>query len=289
MNENKTSTTEATKDSNTEILSPSETTNISTSVDITLENKKNNIKKYIIPISCIILVVCAIVFGGFKFKQYRTDKTAAGKVIAMINDIGEITVSDDFENQLKSISEAYTSLTEKQQTYVTNYEAFTKTQDTFLAQKSKNANMKIRVRSRKNAGELCQSFFSDYSGVWYNAIYEKSDEYNKGDFSDFNNALLSFQLSDTYTEGIDILKNFNTTITDTWSKLKDQLSGDDDKETYKVLKDLYAAYKPMYDMATTPKGSYNSYTSETQQLESTYNGAYAAMLSEIPSFENIAE
>lgn len=56
--------------------------------------------------------------------------------------------------------------------------------------------------------------------VWYNAIYGKYDEYYKGDYSDFNNALKAFNSTITTSSAQTKLKKSNETIYNSYTNLK---------------------------------------------------------------------
>ena len=237
------------------------------------------VKKTIILAVCIVAVV-GIICIGLTFKHYKDNVDAANNVINIINDIGEVFATSECENKINSAFQAYNSLTNKQKSYVSNIDILTAADKTYKT-KEADLNMIVLATSLKNNAELCQAFFSDYSGVWYNAIYRKTDEYNKGDFSDFNNALRAFQSSDTYVTATTTLNTLNKTIVNTWAKLKDAPVSD--TETLQALKDVYTAYQPLYSLATNPEGSYKSYTAEVQRLNGNYKTAYAALVTAMPS------
>ena len=255
---------------------PIENTNVS---------EKKNIKRRIILSAVILCLLAVSTLGIIKLKQHKDNINAANSVIEMINNIGEVSVSPEIENKINTASQAYDNLSDKQKQYVSNFNQLKKAKETY---KKKDAELKMVILATtcKSAGEMCQAFFSDYSAVWYNAIYRKKDEYNNGDFSDFNKALLAFSTSSTYISASATLNTLNKTIVNTWADLKD--SSVENSETYQALKNLYTAYKPMYDLATTPNGSYNSYTKETQDMNSAYKSAYAALTVAMPAIETTA-
>lgn len=245
---------------------------------------KFTIKKGILIAVCV-LVLGSAVFGGIKIKQHHDDIVAANNVINMINEIGEVTATAESADKIYNASNAYNSLSDKQKSYVSNVDVLTSANKTYEDKKT-SLNMIVLATALKNNAELCQAFFSDYAGVWYNAIYRKTDKYNNGDFSDFNNALKAFQSSDTYTSAQNTLNTLNKTISNTWKEIKDARI--DDEETYQALKDTYTAYLPMYALAVNPQGSYNSYTAEVQRLNSNYKTAYATLSAAMPSLETVS-
>ncbi|MCI5892238.1 MAG: zinc ribbon domain-containing protein [Clostridiales bacterium] len=264
----------------TEFFEPNE----SPIIDVNSKKKIGfTVKKGIVLAVCV-LALGSVIFGGLKIKQYYDNVNAANTVINMINDIGEVTASPESADKIYNASQAYNALTDTQKSYVSNIDTLTNANKTYETKKS-SLNMIVLATALKSNAELCQAFFSDYSSVWYNAIWRKTDKYNNGDFSDFNNALKAFQSSDTYTNAQKTLSTINKTILNTWKEIKD--APIEDAETYQALKDVYTAYQPMYTLAISPQGSYNSYTAEVQRLNSNYKTAYAALTAVMPSLETV--
>lgn len=250
------------------------------------ENKK--LKKFInlkfgLAAAASIVLISVAVIGGIKFINYKNDMSAATEVVNLINDIGSVAADNNSADKIYKASLAYKDLTEKQKGYVDNIEVLNDANKTYEIKKAKS-NMITLATSLKSNSELCQAFFSDYSSVWYNAIYHKTDEYNNGDFSDFNNALSAFQVSSTYTSAQKTLNMYNTIITSTWQLLKNVPNAD--AEMFEAIKNLYTAYQPMYSLAIKPQGSYKSYTAEVQRLNGNYKTAYAALVAVMPEIEN---
>lgn len=249
------------------------------------ENISNDSKHRFNTKTVIILSICALVLIvavllGIGFKLHSNNVKAANNVVSMINDIGEIFATDETNEKITAAYNAYDALTDKQKKYVSNIGTLTDAKKTYDTKKA-DLNLVVLATALKSNAELCQAFFSDYAGVWYNAIYRKTDKYNNGDFSDFNNALRAFQSSDTYTNAQATLNTLNKTILNTLSELKE--APPSDTEAYDAIKNVYAAYQPMYELAVNPEGSYNSYTSEVQRLNGNYKSAYATLTIAMPT------
>lgn len=272
---------------NVEILTPEIINSENQSTDFTENNKtvKFDTKKIII-LCVVIIVLFSAILGGIKFKQHKDNINAANNVINMINNIGEISATDEVGKKINTASSAYAALTDTQKSYVSNLDILTNAVESYGI-KIAEVRMKLLASSLKSNANLCQAFFSDYSRVWYNAIYHKTDEYNNGDFSDFNKALLAFQQSDTYKNGIDSLNKLNKMITETWTSIKD--TSINTTGEFNALKEVYTAYLPMYALATNPEGSYNSYTAEVIRLNTAYKTAYTSLAVIMPEINTLDE
>lgn len=249
------------------------------------ENTASTAKRRLSAKIVIILSICALililaVLCGIGLKLHSDNVKAANNVVSMINDIGEIFATDETNEKITAAYNAYDALTDNQKKYVSNIDVLTEAKKTYNTKKA-DLNLVVLATALKSNAELCQAFFSDYAGVWYNAIYRKTDKYNNGDFSDFNNALRAFQSSDTYTNAQTTLNTLNKTILNTLSELKE--SPPSDAEAYDAIKNVYAAYQPMYELTINPEGSYNSYTSEVQRLNGNYKSAYATLTTAMPT------
>ena len=243
------------------------------------DKRRTKLKTIIISSVCLLLLIAAIVCRVL-VKQHIDNVNAANEVVNMINDIGEVFATDESNEKITAACVAFNSLTDKQKSYVTNIDVLASAQRDYESKKA-DLDLTLLASELKTNSELCQAFFSDYSGVWYNAIYRKKDKYNNGDFSDFNNALQAFQASDTYTSAQTTLNTINKSIVNKLSELKN--SPPSDTEAYEAVKNLYAAYQQMYELASHPEGSYNSYTSEVQRLNGNYKSAYANLTIAMPT------
>lgn len=261
---------------------------------VTIENisvyskpaRKKNKAVIISAVVAGVILITGLSVGGFKYKQISDNKKAADFVIHLIDDIGEVSANETSANKIYDASQAYNSLSEEQKKYVTNEATLSKANQEYEINKA-TLNLSVLALYLKNNSELCQAFFSDYTSVWYNAIYRKTDEYNNGDFSDFNNALTAFASSNTYTSAQKTLNDTNNKILKTW---KETINIPQNKqELYNAIKNLYTAYQPLYSLATKPQGSYISYKEETKRLSAAYKTAYASLAAVMPEIETISK
>lgn len=240
-------------------------------------DKKNKLgKKNIITVVVSVILLIAIALCILICVKHHNDVKAAENVVVMIDELGEPNVVGSFPDKMKAVQESYEALTDRQKKYVTNKETFDEVYDKY----STKLRLSFFIPSIKANAALCQAFFSDYASVWHNAIYRNTDEYNNGDFSDFNTALLNFQLSDTYVSAQKKLTEEHESIKNTWGTLDGVNTLD--AEAYQAIKKLYITYQSMYELATNPAGSYNSYTEETKNLNSDYKANYAEVVAVIP-------
>lgn len=136
--------------------------------------------------------------------------------------------------------------------------------------------------------------------VWYNTIYEKSDEstnkyciqssrykasktfYSDSDFnSDFNTSLAALFTDPTYISDAATVESEVSDITELYGKLQnppEDLSG-----CYAVLGDMYDAFMDLAGCATDPSGNLSSYTSTLNDADSDFIDCYEKLGAMIPS------
>lgn len=136
--------------------------------------------------------------------------------------------------------------------------------------------------------------------VWYNTIYEESDEstnkyciqssrykasktfYSDSDFnSDFNTSLAALFTDPTYISDAATVESEVSDITELYGKLQnppEDLSG-----CYAVLGDMYDAFMDLAGCATDPSGNLSSYTSTFNDADSDFIDCYEKLGAMIPS------
>ena len=242
-------------------------------------NKKTLI---IAAVSAAAVVIVAV--SGILIRNAVESKKAVDAVIASINNIGTVENNDECKALIDNAAAEYSSLSEKQQSKVTNYSSLTSAQNTYqslVALEEYETHIHGAVAAiRLNITLYIADALDDTRQVWYNAIYKKYDEYNKGDYSDFNNALEAFYLSDEHQKRLDSMKSMDDTLTSTIAKL--QNPPEQYKSAYDAFTKLYGAYSPLYDEARNPSGSFNSFTTKLNTLITNYNTAEAEMKAILP-------
>lgn len=130
------------------------------------------------------------------------------------------------------------------------------------------------IRGAENAEDYCTL----ESKVWRNCIYENSssetDKYTKDEYgyfySDFNDALLSFYVGESWTYNIvDIcVANVNSSMT----KLKN--CPEKLKDEYRAIKEMYVAFYELTDMVIGNSSySYNSFSEALESARSNFKSA----------------
>ena len=136
--------------------------------------------------------------------------------------------------------------------------------------------------------------------VWYNTIYEESDEstnkyciksskykstksyYSDDDFnSDFNTSLSALFLDSSYIDDAATVQTGVDSITELFGKMQnppEDLSG-----CYTVLGDMYDAFMDLAGCATNPSGNLSSYTSTFNDADNDFIDCYEKLGAMIPS------
>lgn len=136
--------------------------------------------------------------------------------------------------------------------------------------------------------------------VWYNTIYEESDEetnkyciksseYSKSKTyylddafnSDFNTSLAALFTDPTYISDVATVESEVADITELYGKMQnppEDLSG-----CYAVLGDMYDAFMDLAGCATDPSGNLSSYTSTLNDADSDFIDCYEKLGAMIPS------
>ncbi len=123
--------------------------------------------------------------------------------------------------------------------------------------------------------------------VWKNAIYEDSDyETNKytkpnGYFVyDFNTALKNLYDDTETQETVSDIRSSQGLVKDLIKKMQDPPK--DLEKCYDTVTELYESYKVITDMAISPTGSYNDFTSKVNDEISEFMTAYEKLDNQIP-------
>ncbi len=131
-------------------------------------------------------------------------------------------------------------------------------------------------------GYQAESAGSLIHDVWYNTIYEKSDyttdKYTKIGSTfhdDFNTSLFLLQYSDEFTSKTDSIRRNQETVENLIKKL--QNPPEDQKSAHVALMNLYDSYIDMVNLALTPSGNLNSYTTNFNNADSSFSKYYKAI------------
>lgn len=127
--------------------------------------------------------------------------------------------------------------------------------------------------------EECGNLVHD---VWYNTIFEESDEstdkYTKsnGSFNDdFNDSIEALYSDDDFADKIQEIKSEQETVLNLMKKLKNPTS--DYANAYEYLNELYEEYINFTNMAINPKGNLQSFTDDFNMLDESFTGKYKKM------------
>lgn len=118
--------------------------------------------------------------------------------------------------------------------------------------------------------------------VWFNAIYEernsKTDAYTcpNGYFvSDFNDALGNLFSDSSFRSQLESIENNQTFVRSLMKDLKNP--PEEYEDAYEALSDLYDAYLKLTNLATDPKGSLQTFSSNFNDADTETYNAYSAM------------
>ena len=262
-------------------------------VSITTQRKNKNLLK--ISISCIalLILVTGSIIGVRKFIDYREDIAKAENVISLISDIGEVSFSDvgdissssiDCVNRIKAASEAYDNLTDKQKEKVTNYPILA---DAISKKNSSDYKLALKATALKiYMCELsCEILIDGIEDTWYNAIRKKYDKYNNGNY-DINIAIPAYLKDSSNAETLSMITSSKSNIDE---DLKLHVNPPEDcKDAYNALLDVYSVMNRAYEMATSPSGSYNSYSSNSNEVSTDFTLKYSKLNALMPEFNDLS-
>lgn len=123
--------------------------------------------------------------------------------------------------------------------------------------------------------------------VWGNAIYEEkdneTDKYTRPDgyfVSDFNDALANLYLDSDTNDTIEDIESNQASVKEIIKKLQNPPEGLD--KCYDTISDLYEAYKTLTDLAISPSGNYNGFSTKKSDAVSDFMSAYEKLDNQIP-------
>lgn len=141
----------------------------------------------------------------------------------------------------------------------------------------------LMLTSGSKAETLCNLTLN----VWGNTIHEKrnskTDKYTrpKGYFvSDFNEAIVNLYSDSDTEETVTEIKNDLSSVKELIKKLQDPPAKLE--KCYDTVSDLYEAYKTLTDLAVSPSGSYNSFSSQIDKTVSDFTLSYDKLDNQIP-------
>ena len=117
------------------------------------------------------------------------------------------------------------------------------------------------------------------NSVWYNAIFEKSDDttdkYTKpnGSFvSDFNDALQALFNDSDFSSDISEIESGQDTVQEYMKKLKNP--PDQYKDAYAAISEMYDAYLSLTNLVIDPSGNLQTYSSNFSDADSEMVNSY---------------
>lgn len=135
--------------------------------------------------------------------------------------------------------------------------------------------MLLGAAEAEDAGNLIRS-------VWYNSIHEErdseTDKYTRpnGRFvSDFNVAISNLLSDSDFQVTISSIRSNQDTVADLMRALTNP--PEEYEEAYSAIRDLYAAYTDLTNLATNPTGSLLTYTQNFNEADSEVINCYDAM------------
>lgn len=131
------------------------------------------------------------------------------------------------------------------------------------------------------AAAKCEDAGNLIKSVWYNTIFEvddpETDEYTKlkmttGFYDDFNISLTNLFSSDEYSEMLENMESDYEKISQFAIELKNAPEGLE--EIGEAVSDTYKNYKKLYDNATDPTGSLETYSSDFSENDTNTVDSY---------------
>lgn len=121
--------------------------------------------------------------------------------------------------------------------------------------------------------------------VWRSAIWDHSESEWDEDIrpffaTDFNDALLKLYQSDSYQEKVSDIESYNDYVDDYMKDLKNPPS--DCEQAYETATTMYTQYSKLTGLATSPTGSYNTFSSSFQSADSDILDSYNLLGTQIP-------
>lgn len=117
--------------------------------------------------------------------------------------------------------------------------------------------------------------------VWQNAIFEdsdsKTDKYTKpnGYFVNFNSALQNLYADDAFKKNIDGIESNQNTVNEWMKTLKNPPA--EYQEAYEKLNELYDSYFVLTNLAVSPTGSLQTFSSDFNDADMETEKCYKAM------------
>lgn len=244
----------------------------SESSDTSKEKPKiNKTKKRLIAIGSVVVALTLVVGSVFLIRRSVIRNKQVKEVIVQIDNLGDVTFDSDYGTSLKNIKDLIAQLDEKQTKKITNYNDYSE------KQKYYDSVYLTQIRMSGTWAEMnllefdVEYLVGEFKSAWYNAIYKKYDEYNKGDYSDFNDALANCML--TNSEKISKLKRLKEGLDDSLSDISAPADNTPQslKDSYNLLLETYGLFTSYYDLAVNPTGSYNSYTAQVGSISSQFS------------------
>lgn len=138
-----------------------------------------------------------------------------------------------------------------------------------------------------NGGSRAEKLCNLTIRVWRNAIYEdmdtETDKYTRpnGYFvSDFNEAIDNLYTDNKTKLILEDIEYNQESVKELIKKLQDPPEGLD--KCYDTVSDLHEAYKTLTDLAISPSGTYNSFSSKKSDVVSDFMSAYEKLDNQIP-------
>lgn len=138
------------------------------------------------------------------------------------------------------------------------------------------------------AGGTAETLCNSTKNVWYNTIFEKSDEatdkYTKtsyGSFhSDFNTSISYLYSDSTFSNKISSLENYKDSLAAFYKKLNNP--PDDFEDCYSSATQLYTDCLSLIDLAINPTGSLQNYSDNFSKYDSAIVSSIQKLKAQIP-------
>ncbi len=243
-------------------------------------------KKGVLISSVSVIAVVAVIVAGFFAKNIISENKQINDVIASIDAVGTIEVSQECLDRINNATNLYNALTEDQRNKVTNSQVLINSSNTYNNMRYYQL-LIAGCNFVNEKANIAIEMFSDIDTLWYNTINDITDEYNNGNY-DFNTALNAYWDSLDYLSGSLTLNEL--AIDDNEYKLDTYLTELKNppaqyKDAYTAFTDLYACFQPMVKLTNSVHHTFASYRSETNELTIAYKAQYGKTKAIIPEID----
>ena len=236
----------------------------------TQKSPVNNTKKIIIG----ALALCVLIGAVFGIKASLSNKENRDKS----NSVNVVEESDSKNDKIKEDAKSHIE------------------EESKLLQEKDLAEYKVNYSSAMvsmlEGAEISNDCCVKILKVWGNSIWEEHDDetdkytYNGTEFYDFNTALDNLYSDPDFSASLESLYDNKDEVMRAIKKLNKYPDGME--YSYELIKEGYDSYKKLYNLATSPDGSFNSYSDEFSDATDNFMDVFDKIELETDMFDSSA-